>query len=128
VTETVTAEVDVLTILNRGFAYLMVEKYQKAVADFDKGITLDAGFPYAHANGGLAKIKLGQEAEGLADIAQSLALEVENGYANKSLGVYNYDKREFDQARVLFQNAKKFEKKTHLIDDWIERTKKKIGA
>lgn len=111
---------------NRGYTYNLLEQYEQAIADFDKAIEIEPEFAYSYNNRGLAKIKLGQENEGLKDIKTSLDLDDKNSYAYRNLGIYHYDKGDFDKALEHLDKAYELDKDTHLVTDYIEKTKEKL--
>jgi tetratricopeptide (TPR) repeat protein len=48
-------------------------------------------------------------------------------YGYKNLGIYHFDKGEFDEALQLFLKAKKLDDMTHAIDDWIKSSELEIA-
>ncbi len=49
-----------------------------------------------------------------------------NSYAYRNLGIYHYDKGEFEKASEHFEMAYEFDKNTHLITEYINKTKEKL--
>ncbi|WP_124981267.1 tetratricopeptide repeat protein [Nonlabens xiamenensis] len=111
---------------NRGYTYNLLELYDQAIADFNKAIQIEPKFAYSFNNRGLAKIKLGQVDEGLRDIKTSMDLDDKNSYAYRNLGIYHYDKGDFAKALEHFEKAYELDKDTHLITEYIDKTKEKL--
>ncbi|HUO20449.1 MAG TPA: aspartyl protease family protein [Steroidobacteraceae bacterium] len=61
-------------IESRGFVYLRQGRLDKASADFDAALSLNAKLPWALYGRGLARLRLGQSAAAAADIAAAKAL------------------------------------------------------
>ena len=62
--------------------------------------------------------KLGRTVEGIADLKQAIALNENNSYAHKNLGIVYHDIGEYDKACELLTKAKEFGyKKVHDADD-----------
>lgn len=75
------------TLENRGFAYLKMGQYERAIADYDAGLRLNPGNRADYLYGrGLAKLKKG-DASGAADIAAAKALHEKIDKEFESYGV-----------------------------------------
>ena len=111
---------------NRGYTYNLLEQYVQAIEDFDKAIEIEPESAYSFNNRGLAKIKLGQEDEGLRDIKTSIDLDNKNSYAYRNFGIYHFDKGNFEKALEHFEKAYDLDKDTHLITEYINKTKENI--
>ncbi|MBW2020131.1 MAG: tetratricopeptide repeat protein [Deltaproteobacteria bacterium] len=65
--------------LNRGIAYLCLERYKEGILDFTKAIQKDRALAIAYANRGIANDHLGKHKEALSDYQKALALDPETG-------------------------------------------------
>jgi tetratricopeptide (TPR) repeat protein len=75
------------TLENRGFAYLKMGEYGRAIADYDAGLRLDPSNKADYLYGrGLAKLKAG-DATGSADVAAAKALHAKIDEEFASYGV-----------------------------------------
>lgn len=61
--------------LNRGIAYIYLERYEKAIVDLTKAIEKDEGLAIAYANRGIAYDHLEKHKEALSDYKVALALD-----------------------------------------------------
>ena len=80
-------------------------------------------FAYSFNNRGLAKIKLRQIDDGLADINHSITLDPDNSYCYLHLGIFSFDKQEYKEALAQFEKARQLDKSTYKIDEYINKTK-----
>ncbi len=103
---------------NRGYNNLILGNYINAILDFDICIGLDP-HAFAYNNRGLAKIKLNQNEEGLKDIRRSLFLDDKNSYAYRNLGIYYFEKKEFQEAFTQFKKAKELNADTPEVDNYL---------
>jgi tetratricopeptide (TPR) repeat protein len=60
---------------SRGFVYLRLGAYERAIRDYDDAIRLQAGYASAYFGRGLARLHLARVAEGRADIVKARALD-----------------------------------------------------
>lgn len=111
---------------NRGYTYNVMEDYKNAIVDFEEAISLEENFAYALNNRGFAKIKLGLKDEGLKDLEKSITLDGTNSYCYLNFGVYHYDNGEYKKALEYYNKAKELDDKTYLLDEYIEKVKKKL--
>lgn len=111
---------------NRGYTYNLLEEYDKAIADFDQVLATDDRRAYPLSNRGLAKMKSGRATEGLEDIKKSIELDDQNGYAFRNLGIYYFDRRKYAEALPYFKMAFELEPTTHLLEDYLEKTKANV--
>ncbi|MBW1677177.1 MAG: tetratricopeptide repeat protein [Deltaproteobacteria bacterium] len=65
--------------LNRGIAYLYLERYKKAIVDLTKAVQKDRALAIAYANRGIAYDHLGKHKEAFSDYQKALALDPETG-------------------------------------------------
>lgn len=105
---------------NIGYYLNELGRFEEAIGWLDQSIAVDPDFSYPYNNRGLAKIKLGQLDAGLADVGKSLELEADNGYAYRNIGIYHMEKREFAEARINFEKAKKIDPETPNIDALLD--------
>ena len=64
-----------VTLDSRGFVYLLLQKYEAAFADYDAAVRLAPKSPSPRYGRGIAKIRMGNEIEGRADIAEAMKLD-----------------------------------------------------
>ncbi len=111
---------------NKGYTLNLLNRFEEAILFFDKAIEIDKGFAYSYNNRGLSKIKMGKEEEGIRDISHSFELDENNSYAYRNLGIYHLDKGQASEALSLFTKAKQLDGSTHMIDELIAESKRKI--
>lgn len=111
---------------NRGYALLLLGKYEQAIPDFDQAIALHAVEAYAYNNRGLAHLRTGQPQKALADIERSLLLDPGNSYAHRNLGIYYYEQGQpaaalpaLEQAAALNAETPKLNWYLRLVRDTI---------
>jgi hypothetical protein len=49
-------------------------------------------------------------------------LDPDNSYGYRNLGIYHFDRGEYDEAFRLFKKAKEMKAETHMIDALIKET------
>ncbi|MFD1000001.1 tetratricopeptide repeat protein [Ohtaekwangia kribbensis] len=113
---------------NKGYALILLDKFDEAIPLFDKAIELDNGFAYAYNNRGFCKINAGNLEDGLSDVTHSLQLDPENSYGYRNLGIYYLYKEEYGEALRLFNKAKDLYPETACIDQYIEDARKNLTA
>ncbi|HWA88785.1 MAG TPA: tetratricopeptide repeat protein [Rhizomicrobium sp.] len=64
-----------LALDSRGFVYLRMGRYARAIRDYDRAIGLRPDYPTALFGRGIAKLRLGRIAAGRADIAKARAID-----------------------------------------------------
>ncbi|GAB4163462.1 MAG: hypothetical protein Tsb0033_23830 [Winogradskyella sp.] len=111
---------------NRGYTFNVMEDYESAIPDFEKAISLEDNFAYALNNIGFAKIKLGFKEDGLADLEKSMTLDGTNSYCYMNFGIYHYDNGAYKDALTYFEKAKKLDATTHLLDEFLQKTKEQL--
>lgn len=111
---------------NKGYSLFLIEKYEEAIYYFDKAIEIDIEFAFPYNNRGLSKIYIGKVEEGLEDIKHSLKLDKNNAYGYRNLGIYHLGINDCAKALELFNKAKSIDRTTHLIDEYINETIKKM--
>jgi tetratricopeptide (TPR) repeat protein len=97
---------DVASAFNRrGHAYFALGDPTRAIADFDRAITLDPKSIQAYYNRGIAYFSIRQPDRAIADLDQAIKLDPTNTYAFTNRGVvhaeagrYALALRDFDQA------------------------------
>ncbi len=78
--------------LNRGIAYLCMERYKEGLLDFTKAIQKDPALAIVYANRGIAYDHLGQHKEALSDYQKALALDPEIGKGPGFMEKFLYNK------------------------------------
>lgn len=76
------------TYNNRGVLYFMDQKFNEAIADFDKALRLDPDIAELHVNHGASMVALHRWAEGLASLNRGIEMgpaEVEKAYYNRAI-------------------------------------------
>jgi tetratricopeptide (TPR) repeat protein/S1-C subfamily serine protease len=93
---------------NRGLAKSDIGQTQKAIADYDRAITLNPKYAYAYNNRGLAKSDIGQQKEAFADYDRAIALNPKyvEAYYNRGLAKFNIGQKQeaisdYDRAIAL---------------------------
>lgn len=114
---------NIILLNNMGYTLGLLDRFEEAIDYLDKAILLDAAQPFPYNNRGLARIKTGQTVDGLRDIFYSMELDPTNAYTHKYLGIYHFDRGEYDDALRLFTKAKDMDATTYRIDDHILQTK-----
>ena len=71
---------------NRGYAFIQLEKYDKAIKDFNMILELDSNYWRAYYNRGYAFIQLEKYELAIIEYKKVIALEPENIYAYHNLG------------------------------------------
>ncbi|PZR22014.1 MAG: hypothetical protein DI539_06575 [Flavobacterium psychrophilum] len=110
---------------NIGYSLNLKAQYSEALTYFDEALSLDS-HAYTYNNRGLAKIKLGDIEGGLKDLEQGHKLDPENSYYYKNMGIYHFDRCEYQKALEYFEKAKEMDPTTHHIDKEIETAKIKL--
>lgn len=111
---------------NRGYEYNLSGEYDKAIADFNQ--ILESDFENAHAlsNRGLAKVKTNQP-DAMEELQRAIVADPINAYVYKHIGIYYYDKTDYETALSNFEKAKQMDNTVHEIDQDIANAKSKIG-
>ena len=116
---------------NRGYTHNVLGEYELAITDFDQVLALAAAagtdVSYAHINRGLARLKLGQEAAGLADIAHGLRLDPQNAYGYRNLGIHQLDQGHYPEALRLLEQAYQLDPHTHLLSDYLSQARQQVA-
>lgn len=76
------------TYNNRGVLYFMDQKFNEAVADFEKARSLDPEIPEVHVNYGASMVALKRWAEGVASLSKGIEMqpqEAEKAYYNRAI-------------------------------------------
>jgi len=63
------------TLDSRGFAYLRLGAFDKAIADFDAALRLNPGLANSLYGRGVAKIKKGEQTSGNTDLVAAKAIK-----------------------------------------------------
>lgn len=66
---------------NRGYAYARQGQYDRAVADYDRALSIEPNFALALVNRGLARMFRGDGAGATADLTQAIGLQPNNSGA-----------------------------------------------
>jgi serine/threonine protein kinase len=78
-------EMDVLSLINRGYCHYRVKRYINAIADYDRALRLDPSHPEALNNRGMACMELGLINDAIADFRSSVASDPSHPLANNNL-------------------------------------------
>lgn len=76
------------TYNNRGVLYFMDQRFNEAIADFEKARSIDPEIAEVHVNHGASMVALKRWAEGLASLNKGIAmepLEAEKAYYNRAI-------------------------------------------
>ncbi|MBU2582839.1 MAG: tetratricopeptide repeat protein [Alphaproteobacteria bacterium] len=96
---------DAAAYIKRGEAYFEALEFAKAVDDFSKAISLDAGLDQAFFGRGLALGRQGRIDEGIADLSVFISRNPESSLAYTKRGVRYLWKREFELAEADLMRA-----------------------
>ena len=113
---------DIEALHNRGYTYLQLSEYEKAIQNFDSAILYQPDFASAYTNRALAKIRLRLLDEGFQDLEKSKSLDDSDPYIYLYLGYYFQKKNQPAKAIEHFQKAKNLGIDFHGIDYLIETT------
>ena len=103
--------------------YFRNNEYEKAIQSLNSAIIHNPKYAFAYNNRGLAKVRLGQTEEGLADIEKAKSLDDSNAFIYLHLGFYFQKTNQEKLAHQHFQKAKDMEIDFHGIDYLIETTR-----
>lgn len=76
------------TYNNRGVLYFAEQRFDEAIADFERGLRVDQGIAELHVNHGAAMVALKRWAEGIASLnkgIEMMPLEPEKAYYNRAI-------------------------------------------
>ena len=98
-------------------------EYENAIRSLDSAIIHNPKYASAYNNRGLAKVRIGQTEEGLADIEKAKSLDGSNAFIYLHLGFYFQKNNQERLAHQHFQKAKDMKIDFHGIDYLIETTR-----
>ncbi len=84
-------------LINRGFAYVRIEQWDKAIADYTRAIELDSVYNYeAYSKRGIAYGNIGEWWKAIADCSKAIELEPKlvKGYYNRAVAWASLGKAE----------------------------------
>jgi tetratricopeptide (TPR) repeat protein len=90
---------------NRGVIYLKEKKYEAAVVDFNKAISLNPTYPASYNNRGIVYMQTNKRDSAVADFQQALSLDKNYFKAYTNLGDIYHDKGENDKALQYYSLA-----------------------
>lgn len=76
------------TYNNRGVLYFLQQRFNEAIADFEKARSLDPEIPEVHVNYGASMVALKRWAEGVASLTKGIEMqpqEAEKAYYNRAI-------------------------------------------
>jgi len=111
---------DVEVLYKRGYCYIQIAEYGKAIQNFDSALIYQPKFNKALTFRGLAKIRSGYLEEGKSDVEQSMKIDDKDPYIYLTLGYYYQQNRNRDAALENFKKAKEMNIDFHGIDYLIE--------
>lgn len=118
---------DISAFNNVGYALLQQKKYEKAIDQFTKAITIDPYWDYPYNNRGYCKLQLGDIENAFLDLHSSFEMNPYNSYSWRNLGAYYLLTNEFEKAINHFEEAEKIDPKTELINFYLGHTHLKMG-
>ncbi len=89
----------------RGTTYLMKNRLDSALADFNTSISLDPNYPATYFSRGLLQSRLGDSQKAIEDYSRSLTLDSHYARALNNRGVIYKDRGQLDKALADFENA-----------------------
>jgi tetratricopeptide (TPR) repeat protein len=110
--------------VQRGYAYIELEAYTDAIADFDTAICLNATLPEAYLGRGEARFHTKEWSAALADLDQALALNPDLADAHAWRGYLLSERGEFNLGIEALQQAVTLDtadpvKHLHLAQAWL---------
>lgn len=117
-----------MALQNKGYTLHLVGEYAAACQVFDQVLVREPTLAYACTHRGLAKLKLGQHEEGLADLHDALELDPQNAYVYRNLGIYHLEHEQLAEANRFFTQAHDLEEDTHLLPELRAYTQQLLDA
>ncbi|TXC81504.1 tetratricopeptide repeat protein [Luteibaculum oceani] len=96
---------DVLS--DRGTTYLLMEKYNLAIIDFNEAVNLEPNRAFRYSARAFAKDRMGDLDGAIADYQKAIELDPEDAIAYNNLGVLMENRGMRKQANTLYQFADK---------------------
>jgi len=110
---------------NRGYAFLMLEEYDRAAADFRMAIRNDPKFAFPYNNLALVYLRKGETDKVIPLIEKSRELNPDNPFLALHMGYYHEAMGNHKEALNHFEQAREQHIELARIDDLIENTKEK---
>ena len=104
---------------NIGYALLQQKKYQEAISQFTKAITIDPYWDYPYNNRGYCQLQLGDIANAFLDLHSSFEMNPYHSFSWRNFGAYYLTTKEFEKALHHFEEAEKIDPKTELINFYL---------
>ena len=114
-------------INNIGYALLQQKKYEEAITEFNKAITIDPFWDYPFNNRGYCRLQLGDFEGAYTDIYSSLEMNPENPFSLRNMGVYYLVKENYSKALEYLEKSLKIYPQTELINFYLGKTHYKLG-
>ena len=102
-------------IAHRGETYRQMDRYEQALADFDKGIELDPGWQWVIAHRGETYRQMGRYEQALADFDKAIELDPSSGWVIAHRGETYRQMGRYEQALADFDRAIELDPS----NDWI---------
>jgi predicted Zn-dependent protease len=118
---------DIGAINNIGYALLQQKKYQEAIDQFTKAVTISPYWDYPYNNRGYCKLQLGDMDNAFVDLEHSFEMNSDNSYSWRNLGAFYLATNEFEKALQYFEEAEKRDPKTELINFYLGQVHYKLG-
>ena len=83
---------------DQGVAYLDRQRYDEAIAEFNKALEIDPNFADAYYNRGLANAKKGSFNEAISDYTKAIQINPDDSDFYYNRGIAYYKKNDFDPA------------------------------
>ena len=112
-------------INNIGYTLILAGDYESAIHQLNIVLDRNPKHPYALNNRGFAKIKQ-RDYTGKDDILKSIEIDKENAFAHRNLGIYFYDKKEYQEAIIHFEKAFELDSETKWLKKYMKKTKEKL--
>ena len=90
---------------SRGNAYRRQQKYDKAIADYNRALALEPNHRWAYVNRGNAYRRQQKYDKAIADYNRALALEPNHRWAYVNRGLVHYERQEYDKAIADYNRA-----------------------
>ena len=90
---------------NRGVALLNLKRYDEAINDFNKTLSLNKNFKNAYFNRGSVYYYKKEYDKAIADFSKTISLDSTYAFAYNNLGAILLERRKFSEAVSYFDNA-----------------------
>lgn len=107
---------------NRGYGYLLNQKWPEALQDFNACVELDPYHAFAFNNRAYCRLMTGDLKGALKDIDVSATLDPHNSFNHRNLGIYFLFSQQPEVALKHMQSAFGKDPKTEHIHFWLGKT------